>query len=109
MTKKVLFIFIILFSLLRFGYAQSIGGATTGATTYCTSDNAGFISLTGYNGNILFWESSVNNGTSWNNIGNQTSTQSYYNLVQTTLYRAIVKDGALPIDTSSVTEVTIFQ
>lgn len=109
MTKKRFLIFIILFSLFCPGYAQSIGGATTGATTYCTSDNAGFISLTGYNGNILFWESSINNGSTWNNIGNQTSTQSYFNLIQTTLYRAIVKDGALPTDTSTITEITIFQ
>jgi gliding motility-associated-like protein len=105
---KQLKLFIVFFSLtFTVARSQSIGGATAGSTAFCTSSNAGFISLSGYTGTILFWEASTNSGNSWNNIGNQTSTQSYFNLAQTTWYRAIVKSGSFPTDTSTVSKITI--
>lgn len=87
---------------------QSIGGATSGSTAYCIPSNSGFVSLNGYNGTILHWQSSVNNGQTWTFIPNQTSTQSYLNLPQTTSFRAIVKDGNFIPDTSSVSTITVF-
>lgn len=89
-------------------FGQSVGGVTSGAASYCSSPNSGFISVSGYTGTILFWESSVNSGATWTNIGNTTPNQSYFNLTQTTCYRAVVQNGSFPADTSSVSCVTIY-
>ena len=107
-SKKI--ISILFFCLCTFEFnAQSIGGITSGAATYCSSTNSGFLSLTGFTGTILNWESSTDGGIIWTNIGNITSTQSYFNLSITTCYRAIVQNGAFPPDTSSISCITIFQ
>lgn len=87
--------------------AQSLGGTTSGSAIFCDSINSGFISLTGYSGNILFWQSSINNGTTWNTVSNQTSTQSYYHLTKTTSFRAVVKNGSYPADTSTVSKIQV--
>jgi gliding motility-associated-like protein len=89
--------------------AQSVGGNTSGSTAYCNSTNSGFVSLSGYTGAILRWESSINNGLNWINLANPTSTQSYSNLNQTTWYRAIVKNGGFPQDTSTISVITVHQ
>jgi gliding motility-associated-like protein len=91
------------------GFAQSVGGTTSGAATYCSFTNSGFISVSGYNGTILFWQSSTNGGISWTSNGNTTANQSYFNLTQTTCFRAVVQATGFPADTSSVSCVTIYQ
>ena len=93
--------------------AQSQGGTTninTGQASYCTTQNIGSIGLSGKNGDVLYWESSTNGGITWVNLGNpNNSTQNYFNLGQTTCFRAIVKDGAFPPDTSTQTCIEIYQ
>jgi gliding motility-associated-like protein len=86
--------------------AQSVGGTTSGSSTYCDDNNSGFISLNGHNGNVLFWESSTDL-ILWTNLGNPTSSQSYFALSQTTHFRAIVQDGSFPQDTSTIATITI--
>ena len=88
--------------------AQSIGGITSGAQTYCDTFNSGFISLTGYVGIITSWQYSTNGGTTWTSNGNTFSSQSYFNLKQTTCYRAIVKNGAFPSDTSTISCINVY-
>jgi len=89
-------------------YCQSVGGTTTGAVTHCTNINTGMVSLTGYVGTILNWQSSTDGGIIWNNNINTGSLQTYFNLNQTTCYRAIVKDGSFPPDTSTIVCITIY-
>ena len=89
--------------------AQSVGGVTSGAATYCSFTNSGFISVSGYSGAILFWQSSTNGGASWTSNSNTTANQSYSNLTQTTCYRAVVQATGFPADTSSVSCITIYQ
>jgi gliding motility-associated-like protein len=86
--------------------AQSIGGFTSGSSTYCDNNNSGFISLSGHQGSVLFWESSIDLNT-WINLGNPTTAQSYFALTQTTHFRAIVKETTFPQDTSTIATVTI--
>jgi gliding motility-associated-like protein len=105
---KVIILFLLCFAAIQ-AEAQSVGGTTSGAATYCSSTNSGFISLLGHNGSILNWESSTNGGLTWTTSANTTPSESYFNLSQTTCYRAIVKDGAFPADTSSVSCVTVYQ
>lgn len=106
--KKIMLLIIMLFTLIINVNAQSVGGITSGAASYCSGANSGFVSLTGYVGTILFWESSTTGGVPWTNLPNPTSTQSYLNLTQTTYYRAVVQDGAFPADTSTISAITIF-
>lgn len=87
--------------------AQSVGGTTSGAAAYCDSINSGFISLQGYTGQILHWEQSTDNQQSWQQIPNNTSTQSYNQLKQTTSFRAVVQDGSFPPDFSTVSTITV--
>jgi gliding motility-associated-like protein len=105
-TFKIFFLFLLLTSVGA--QAQSVGGTTSGAVSYCSTTNAGFISVTGYVGSILGWESSTNGGATWNPIANTTPNQTYFNLAQTTCYRAIVQNGAFPPDTSTIACITIY-
>lgn len=85
----------------------TIAGTTSADKTECKGSNSGTITLSGYTGTIVRWESSVNNGVSWSTITNTTTTQSYLNLNQTTLYRAVVKSGTCAEAFSTVTTITI--
>ncbi|HWZ14481.1 MAG TPA: PKD domain-containing protein [Mucilaginibacter sp.] len=87
--------------------APSVGGTTSGAATVCSGSNNGTVTLTGQVGNIIRWESSTDNGTTWKSINNITASQQYINLTATTQYRAVVQSGICSIDYSSVTTITV--
>ncbi|HCL05890.1 MAG TPA: hypothetical protein DHW64_07985, partial [Chitinophagaceae bacterium] len=63
----------------------------------CTGNNNGTLHLTDYLGTILQWELSVNNGVTWSiissTVGTNQDSYTYSNLTQTTLFRALVKNG----------------
>lgn len=63
-------------------------------TTVCSGANYGILTLSGHTGNIVRWEKSIDNGTTWANIANTTDTISYLNLTVKTIYRALVQSGA---------------
>jgi gliding motility-associated-like protein len=110
MKKYIKYLFLVVtLSFITFNvYSQSIGGTTTGAATYCSTTNSGFVSLTGHVGNVQFWQLSIDGGLSWISIGNTNVNQTYFNLNQTTCYRAVVKNGAFPEDTSSIVCISVF-
>lgn len=89
-------------------YAQSVGGTTAGAATYCTTTNSGVVTLSGHVGTILNWQSTTNGGVTWNSNVNTTANQTYFNLNQTTCYRAIVQDGIFSPDTSTEVCITVY-
>ncbi|MBS1523054.1 MAG: gliding motility-associated C-terminal domain-containing protein [Bacteroidetes bacterium] len=84
-----------------------VGGTTASNAHVCLGTNAGNITLTGQFGTIVRWESSIDNGTTWQAIANVTTTQSYTNLTQTTQYRVIMHNGVCPDVPSSVTTITV--
>ncbi len=89
-------------------FLPSVGGNITGAGNFCGNAAPGILNLTGKTGNVLKWEISINNGTSWATISNTTTTLSHGNITQNTLYRAIVQNGAMcDNDTSSVANFII--
>ena len=90
--------------------AQSIGGITSGSAIYCASFNSGFVNLDfgTYNGSIIRWESSVDGGNTWAPLFNITASQSYDQLIQSTCFRAIVKDGAFPDSASTISCINIY-
>lgn len=104
--RKIVLIFFISLTITVKG--QSVGGTISGAASYCSNANSGFLSLTGYTGTIVGWELSNDGGITWTNTGNMTSTQSYFNLTQTSCYRAIVQDLPFPPDTSFIACITVY-
>ncbi|NCD70840.1 PKD-like domain-containing protein [Mucilaginibacter agri] len=86
-----------------------IGGTTAGAATVCADGNKGDIKLTGQFGTIVRWESSTNNGSTWDAINNNvTDTYSYSGLAQTTQFRAILHiDGKCADAPSTATTITV--
>ena len=110
MKKYIRYLFLVVnISFITFNvYAQSVGGITTGAATYCSTTNSGFVSLTGHVGNVQFWQLSIDGGVNWISIGNTNVNQTYFNLNQTTCYRAVVKNGSFPEDTSSIVCISVY-
>lgn len=106
--KKHILLFVFICLCITKHNAQSIGGIASGAQTYCDTINSGFVSITGFVGNVTTWQYSTNGGTTWSNNGNAFSSQSYFNLKQSTCYRAIVQNGAFPPDTSTIVCITIY-
>jgi hypothetical protein len=85
-----------------------VGGTTSSPATVCWGSNAGQITLAGQFGTIVRWESSIDNGTSWQPIANSTTSQTYSNLTRTTLYRAILHNGTTCADVpSTATVITV--
>jgi len=71
--------------------AAAIGG-TIASVSIC-SGASGNVTLTGNTGNVVRWESSIDGGTTWTNIANTGTTQSYTALTQAKLFRALVQNG----------------
>ena len=90
--------------------AQSVGGTTSGAASFCGVSGSGFITLVAgtFTGTVQYWESSTNGGATWTNVPNILTQQSYSGLAQTTCYRAVVQQGVSPADTSSVSCITVY-
>jgi gliding motility-associated-like protein len=107
LTHSFLLSFLFVFSFSQIN-GQSVGGITSGAATFCSTTNSGFVSVSGYTGSILNWQSSTDGGVTWSSIPNTTANQTYFNLAQTTCYQAVVQSGAFPPDTSSTVCITIY-
>jgi gliding motility-associated-like protein len=105
--KKIAFFFIFCLSLFKVN-AQTVG-ITTGGAVYCDTTRSGFISLGPPNvaDSLSYWESSTDSLV-WINTGTTVSAQSYSFLKKTTWYRAIIKNGLFPTDTSTVSKITIY-
>lgn len=84
-----------------------VGGTTSSPANVCLGSNSGQVTLAGYFGSIVRWESSTDNGASWQPIANSTINQPYLNLVQTTQYRAVLHNGVCPDATSTPTTITV--
>ena len=86
----------------------SVGGTVSSDATVCTGINGGTLTLAGYTGNIVRWESSTDNfATVITPIANTTTSQNYTNLIQTTQYRAVVQSGVCPSDNSTFATITV--
>ena len=88
-------------------YPETVGGSVTSSATVCSGANGATLTLAGYTGSILNWESSTDGGSSWSSIANTTNTQSYSNITTTTIYRAIVKSGVCLSVASSGATITV--
>jgi gliding motility-associated-like protein len=71
----------------------SSGGNISGSDTVCISSNTGNMNITGHNGDILDWESSINNGSNWISLSHTNDNYTFNNLVQNTWFRVKIKNG----------------
>lgn len=73
----------------------SAGGTLPSNVSVCAAGTS-TINLTGNTGSVVRWERSTNNGVSWTNIANTTTTLNASVVATTTLYRALVQSGVCP-------------
>jgi len=85
----------------------TIAGSVTGGSTICSGSTSGLLQLSGNNGNVLNWESSVAPFTTWTTIPNTSNIYTSGALTQTTQFRAVVQNGNCANATSSSTTVTV--
>lgn len=86
---------------------ESVGGTTAGSNSVCAGTDSGNITLSGYVGNIMRWERSIDNGQNWSTITSTANPIAYTNLTITTQYRVIVKSGSCAEAVSSVSTITV--
>lgn len=87
--------------------ALSVGGTTAGSTTVCAEGNSGKITLSGQNGKVIRWESSIDGGSTWQAIGNATATYNYAALERTTQFRAVIQSGVCNTAFSTAATITV--
>jgi hypothetical protein len=87
--------------------AATVGGTTTIRSTANSANpdngssritdcflSSGVITLTGHTGAVIRWESSINAGNTWTNLGNPGSlTYSYTNATTVTTFRAVLQNA----------------
>ncbi len=97
-------------SIIRINvYEPSLGGVITGSAGVCAGTNYGH-TLSGSNGSILNWETSINGGSSWLPVPQSTDSISLFrSFTQNTIYRVQVKNGACPVIFSSPLSITAYQ
>lgn len=86
---------------------SSVAGTVTGSTSVCPTVNSGTLTLTGYTGSIMGWESSTDNFVTNTPITNTTANQVFTNLTQNTQFRAIVKNGTCDASNSSPATIMV--
>ena len=87
--------------------AQSDAGILTPDFDICDNGNSGWITTIGFTGNIIDWNLSTNAGGGWIPLSTPNDSVAYNNLVDTTWYRVIVKNGVCPADTSGPVIATL--
>lgn len=86
----------------------SDGGTLNADATVCEGVNSTVLTVTGYSGAIIRWESSTDNFASQvSTINHTTDVYTTPNLALTTCYRAIVQAAGWPEDESTVACVTV--
>ena len=84
------------------------GGTLTGVDTVCKGANTGVLTLgADAIGDVVKWEYSEDNGTTWTDINSNATTHTYTNLTTTTLFRVLVKSGVCSSEYSTTVEVVV--
>jgi subtilisin-like proprotein convertase family protein len=87
--------------------AASVGGTINPANTpVCGTTNSGLLTLSGYTGSIVRWESATNIAGPYTPIVNTLPTYTFTNVAVTTYFRAVVQVTGCVAVTSSVATVT---
>lgn len=89
----------------------SFGGSIAGIQTVCATANAATLTVTGYTGSILQWESAQSSGGPYSPIASSSNTNAtgFFNLTQDTWYRVLVKNSTCPAINSNAFKVQVDQ
>jgi hypothetical protein len=68
-------------------------GGSVSSAVHNSATNSGTLTLSGHTGTIVKWQRSVNNGVTWTDIANTSTTNSYTNQTDATLFRAQLQSG----------------
>lgn len=85
----------------------SDGGSITGGNTVCAVGNNGTLNLINTVGDVINWESSIDDFTTVSTISNTTKSHTYTNLPATTKFRAIIKSGSCLSAISTQATITV--
>jgi gliding motility-associated-like protein len=85
----------------------SLGGTLSGDAQICSGSASGLLTLAGYRGAILNWESSLTGTAPWTSIANTTSTFQSGGLTQTTYYRVAVQNPGCSTVYSNIVIITV--
>lgn len=90
---------------------ESLGGSVSGGTTVCPGTNSTTLTLNGYRGTIVKWQSSPigNFSSAVTDITNASANLQLTNIATATYYRAVVANGACVSANSEVAQITISQ
>ena len=82
-------------------------GGSVSSNTHVSVTNSGSVTLNGHTGTIVKWQRSTNDGVTWTDIPNTTTSQSYTNITTRTLYRVQLQNGTCGFTYSSNGSVSI--
>ena len=82
-------------------------GGSVSSNTHSSTTNSGTLTLSSYTGSIVKWQKSTNDGVTWTDITNTTSSYSYTNITSNTLFRAQLQSGTCGFAYSSNGTVSI--
>lgn len=86
----------------------SVGGTVSGSTAVCSGTNSTTLTLSGHTGNVVRWESSLDNfATAGTTIANTTTILTATNLNATISYRAVVQNGSCTMVNSTIATITV--
>ena len=82
-------------------------GGSVSSNTHSSTTNSGTLTLSGHSGTIIKWQRSTNDGITWTDISNTTTSHSYTNVAVKTLFRVQLTSGTCGFAYSSSGTVTI--
>ncbi len=87
--------------------ASEGGFITASIDTICVANTPVFLTVNARVGNIIRWERSIDNGTTWQAINSTQSTISVNNITATTRFRVVVQSSNCAIAYSSIKPVVL--
>ena len=82
-------------------------GGSVSSNTHSSTTNSGTLTLSGHSGTIVKWQRSTNDGITWTDISNTTTSHSYTNVAVKTLFRVQLTSGTCGLAYSSSGTITI--
>jgi len=82
-------------------------GGSVSSNTHSSTTNSGTLTLSSHSGTIVKWQRSTNDGITWVDIANTTTTQTYSNITTKTLFRVQLTRGTCGFAYSSSGAVTV--
>ena len=82
-------------------------GGSVSSNTHSSTTNSGTLTLSGHSGTIVKWQRSTNDGITWTDISNTTTSHIYTNVAVKTLFRVQLTSGTCGFAYSSSGTITI--